>query len=286
MDRIGVIGLGRMGSQIAARMGREGAVVTGWTRSGLTPERAAELGIARADTLGALVSQSDMIVTSLLDDAALDAVLTALRDHDLAGRLIIETSTVTPGVLGAHMPDLTAAGAAAVDAPISGGPDMVAAGSCGIFLGGAEADASRATAALSMISGRIFHVGPLGTGLVMKTINNAMIQCYTVALGELMPVAKRAGLPMARVLEILSGGPGGMPFVRDRLPRILGEDDSVGFALSAAMKDNAVFQAVLAEYDAASPMLTSAGETIARAVAEGLDEADPAALISTPYRDA
>jgi len=281
MERIGVIGLGRMGSAIARRMAAEGRVVSGWTRSG----RAVD-GVPAAADLVALVAASDVLVLSLLDDAAVAEVLDALVARDLTGKLVIDTSTVTPTVLGARIEALRAKGAEAVDAPISGGPELVLAGACGVFVGGDAEPAARAEAVLAAISGRIFHVGPLGAGLVMKTINNSMLQTYVAGLADLLPVARKAGLPLATVMNILNGGPAGMPMIRDRLPRILGEDSSVGFDIRSTFKDNRIFQNVLAAYGESSPTLARYLAQEGPAEAAGLGEADLAALVRFAYEGA
>jgi 3-hydroxyisobutyrate dehydrogenase-like beta-hydroxyacid dehydrogenase len=176
-----------------------------------------------------------------------------------------------------------AKGAVAVDAPISGGPELVHAGACGVFIGGTDAAAQRASAVLAGISGRIFHVGPLGTGLVMKTINNSMLQCYINGLGEFLPLANRSGLSMETAMRILAGGPAGAPFIKDRLPKILGEDDTVGFSINAGKKDNDVFQRVMQSYGLASESLKAAGRRQEQAIGAGLGEADPAALVKFAY---
>ena len=281
MDRIGVIGLGRMGGAIAARYAAQGVPVTGWTRSGR-----AVAGVPIAPDLVSLVARADVLVLSLFDDAAVAEMLAALLALDLTGRLIVETSTITPATIKGFAAPVAAAGAHLVDAPISGGPELVAEGDCGVFVGGCLVAADRARAALAPLSGRIFHVGPLGTGLVMKTINNAMMQSYFAALAEQMAVAARAGLPLDTALTILSGGPAGAPVLKDRLPRVLGADASVGFPIHGAAKDNAVFRRVAAEFGVATPTLEAARAMIDAAMAAGLAEADVAAMIALAYADA
>ena len=278
MDRIGIVGLGRMGSAIAGKLSAEGRDVATWTRSGRSLG-----GIEAAGTLADLAARSDVLVLSLYDDAAVAEVLDALMACDLAGRLVVETSTVVPGLVTDRAARFADAGAGIVDAPISGGPDLIAQGACGIFVGGDAGNADRARAALTPISGRIFHVGPLGTGLVMKTINNTMIQCYFNGLAEVLPLARRAGLPLETALRILTGGPAGMPMVADRLPKILGEDDTVGFTIDAAHKDNDVFARVAEAHGIRSEVLETAARRQREAIAAGLGGADPAALASFAY---
>ncbi len=280
MDRIGIIGLGRMGSAIAQRMQAQGHEVSGWTRSGRPVD-----GVTAAADLETLVRNSDTLILSLLDDTAVATILDAILACDLQGKQIIDTSTVVPTLLQDRITQFTQRGATAVDAPISGGPELVMAGACGVFVGGDDDAAARAQTTLAAISGRVFHVGPLGTGLVMKTINNSMLQYYFSGLNEMMPLAKRAGLPLNTVLQILCNGPAGVPMIKDRIPKILGEDQSVGFTIAAAHKDNDVFQRVAQAYSLASPLLSHSAERQEEAITAGMSEHDPAALISTAYNN-
>ncbi|MEO1638394.1 MAG: NAD(P)-dependent oxidoreductase [Pseudomonadota bacterium] len=278
MQNIGIIGLGRMGSAMAQRLLTQSQTVTGWTRSGRTVD-----GVPPADDLPSLVQQADTLILSLFDDAAVGDILDQLLTLDLTGKQIIETSTVVPTVLQDRMDAITAKGATAVDAPIAGGPELVLSGGCGVFIGGTDAAAKRATATLTHITERIFHVGPLGAGLVMKTINNSMLQTYFAGLDDMMPLAKRAGLPLETAIRILSGGPAGLPMVADRIPRILGEDTSVGFGIEAVLKDSDVFQRVAKAYGLEAPTLDLFAQKAHAAVAEGLGGADPAALVTHAY---
>ncbi len=286
MERIGIIGLGRMGSALAKRLADQGWPVIGWTRSGLTQDRAADLGITAAADLPALVATSDVILLSLFDDAAVGAIVDALCDTEIAGRLIADTSTVSPAVLKSRQEALTAAGAGAVDAPISGGPELVLSGAAGVFIGGTEADAARLRPVAEAFAARVFHVGPLGAGMAMKTINNGILQAYWAALAEMAALAKRAGLRLDQAMTILAGGPAAPPMFRDRLPKILGEDQTVGFPVAGVAKDADVFLRVAADAGAPSKTLTLGQELVARGVAEGLAEADLAALISAAYSKA
>ncbi|MEP1208900.1 MAG: NAD(P)-dependent oxidoreductase [Rhizobiaceae bacterium] len=278
MEQIGIIGLGLMGSAMAQRMTSQGQAVLGWTRSGRPVD-----GVKSAQDLESLVESSDTLITSLFGDEAVAEVLDRLLTFDLKGKQIIETSTVMPDILKSRIQRISKAGASAVDAPISGGPDMVLAGSCGVFIGGTDDAAARASASLASLSGRIIHVGPLGTGLIMKVINNGMIQTYFAGLSELMPLAQEAGLPLETALRILCGGPAGMPLITNKIPKVLGEDKEVGFALNTAFKDNDVCMRVLDSFGLDSPVL-SCFDKLKDDVAEaGLLDGDPAALINLAY---
>jgi 3-hydroxyisobutyrate dehydrogenase len=134
-ERIGVIGLGRMGRAISVRLAGQGCL-----RYRLDAERrrtALAPGIAAAGRLEDVVDASDILILSLFDDAAVRETLDRLARLDLSGRLVVETSTVSPAVVRAAAPAIEAAGGRLIDAPISGGPEMVAAGTIGLFVGGA-----------------------------------------------------------------------------------------------------------------------------------------------------
>ncbi len=266
---------------MAQRLSVQGVPTLGWTRSGR-----GVAGVTQAADLCALVARADVVILSLFDDAAVEGMLDALLALDLAGKLIADTSTVVPGLLKTRADRFAQAGAAVVDAPVSGGPEMVAAGTCGFFIGGAPRPRPARRPHLPPCRARIFHVGPLGTGLVMKTVNNAMIQTYTAGLVEQLRVAARAGLPLDTALTILCGGPAGLPVVRDRVPRILGQDTSVGFPVSGVAKDNAVFRRIAAEAGVATPTLDACAAILAEAVGAGLSDADFAAVLARAYHDA
>ena len=269
-----------MGSAIAQRLASQGCKIATRTRSGRSFD-----GIPLAADLPSLVTQSNTLILSLLNDDAVGSVLEAIMASDIAGKQILETSTVVPTVLKNRIARIEAKDATAVDAPISGGPDLVLAGRCGVFIGGSKEAAKRAKATLAPLTERIFHVGPLGTGLAMKAINNGMLQAYFAGLQDMMPLAREAGLPLETALRILSGGPAGIPMVADRIPKALNQDDTVGFEIRPAVKDADVFLRVAKAYGLTALSLERFAE-IARAATEaGLGGKDPALMIARAYSE-
>ena len=283
MERIGILGLGRMGREIARRMASQGAEVTGWTRSGMSADQAADLGIAAAESPAALAAVSDVILLSLFDDAAVGQVIDALMAADLSGKMIIDTSTVSPRLLSGYADRAGEADVMLSDAPIAGGPEMVADASCGVFVGGSAAAFARAEPALLLFSSRVVHTGPLGAGMGTKIVNNAMIAGLFATLSEIVQIAKRAGLEYETTLRVLANGPAGPPFLRARLDRALGLDDSVGFPISGVNKDVAVFRAAADELGVVAPMLARAAEIAGLARDEGLEARDAAAMIRAAW---
>ena len=112
-----------------------------------------------------------------------------------------------------------------------------------------------------------------------------MLQIYVSGLIEMMPLAKKAGLPIETALNILCDGPAGLPLVSDRIPKILGEDESVGFTNNGIAKDNDIFRKVLKNFGLSSPMLEGFDVQKNLAIKLGLLERDPAELIRVAYQN-
>jgi 3-hydroxyisobutyrate dehydrogenase-like beta-hydroxyacid dehydrogenase len=278
-ERIGVIGLGRMGRAIAARLAGQGLSVTGWTRSGVAPEAAQADGFAAAETLAALVEASDILILSLFDDAAVREVLDALARLDLSGRLIVETSTIAPDTLRTAAPALEAAGARVIDAPISGGPEMVAAGTIGMFVGGAPGDVARFAPMAAHLTARMVPVGALGAGYAAKIVNNVALGGAWQAMIESMSLGARLGLDLPTMVDLLKESPASNPSFRTRIPKVLGEDTSVGFPVAGVLKDQTLFLRIAEAVDAPVPALRAARENFAAAAAAGHGDADLARVI-------
>lgn len=281
-ERVGVIGLGRMGTALALRLMGQGWSVSGWSRSGVDPD----LGLERCDDLTQLAGASDIILLSLFDDAAVNAVLDGLLGCDLSGKIIVDTSTVSPKLLVGRIAQIRAQGASAVDAPISGGPDMVLAGVSGVFVGGTSQDFNRVNPILELFSDKIHHVGDLGSGLAMKVVNNGLLQGIWGALSDVVKIAKRSGLPLERTMTILAQGPAACPMMIARVPKIVGQDKTVGFDVNGVAKDSVVFLRAAEELGLDAPTLKLAQVRTAKGVAAGMGALDVAALITADYDEA
>lgn len=283
-EGIGIIGLGRMGQALAARLAGQGVRVTGWTRRGVSSEEADALGIAAAAELPSLVAASDIILTSLFDDGAVRDMLTRLAGLDLAGRLIVETSTVSPAIVRDVAPAIEAAGGRLIDAPISGGPDMVAAGTIGLYLGGAEADVARFAPVAARLSSRVVPVGGLGTGHAAKIVNNTAMGGVWQAQIEAFRLGVRLGLTLDTMLGIMERSPATAPAFRDRIPKMTGADTTVGFPVAGVVKDQTLFLSVAAEAGVTLPALEAACENFRATAEAGHAENDLAVVI--PVRTA
>jgi 3-hydroxyisobutyrate dehydrogenase len=275
---IGIIGLGRMGSAIAARLSSSGFPVTGWSRSGV-PETLAAAAVTAAADLARLADRSDIVILALLDDAAVHAVLTQLEAFDLSGKLIVDTSTVSPLTLRQHQAAIEARGGRLIDAPISGGPETVHAGRAGFYIGGTEDDVRRFQPVVEVLSDRIHHVGALGHGATAKLINNMMLSGLWESLKEALQLGAKAGLARDKMIEVLSGSPAASPAMKGRLPVVLGETENVGFPVSGVVKDLSVVRDYAAHIGAVIPAMQAALQSFEQTAKAGFGDRDLATMV-------
>ena len=285
-ERIGVVGLGRMGWALAARLAGQGATVSGWTRSGADEAAAKEAGFSVDSDLEALVARTDMLVLSLFNEVAVREVLGKLVNMDLTGKLVVETSTVSPDVVRQMSPGIEAAGGALIDAPISGGPEMVLSGAIGIFVGGDIGHVTRFSPVAEKLSEKVDHVGPLGAGASAKIVNNMVLAGMWEALSEAVETGARLGLPFETMLEFLQKSPAAAPAFQVRLPVITGESDMVGFAVDGAAKDIGVILAAGRDVGLPLPAIQAVSERFARLKAVELGEKDLATVVPYSYQAA
>ena len=277
--KVGVVGLGLMGWALAARLAAQGQKVGGWTRSGVDATRAQADGFEPHAALADLVAESDILILSLFDEVAVRDVLGQLGAMDLNQKLIVETSTVTPQVVRDLVNEIEAAGGRLIDAPISGGPEMVAEGTIGLFIGGAEEDAARFQPLVEQLSNRSAYVGPLGAGAAMKIVNNVALAGAFQAASDALQLGQNMGLELGPMLSVLDKSPGTTPMFKARVAKISGEDQEVGFALIGVVKDAKVFLTAGETYGVELPWLTVLSDNASSAIEAGLGDLDAAAVI-------
>jgi 3-hydroxyisobutyrate dehydrogenase len=271
---------------MAARLAGQGHAVSGWTRSGIAPGKSRELRLAAGSDIAAVARASDIILLSLSDDAAVTGVIQALCRGDLIGKVIVDTSTVGPDTLPRQADAIRHAGGGALDAPISGGPDLVAEGKAGLYIGGDATDVARFMPVAQALSNRIHHVGNLGMGAAAKIVNNMMLMGYWETLREALLIGKRAGLGLEKMLEILKDSPAASGAFLHRMPVILGQSDAVGFSVSGVLKDGVMFERTAVQYGVATPAIAAAVASYRAYAAKGHGDKDLATMVRAAYEDA
>jgi len=240
--KIGFIGLGNMGSPIAANLLRARHAVTVWNRSANRAQGLLDAGAAAAASPRAAASAGDTVITMLADDAALEQVLSGpegILEGLRPGALHISMSTISVATAERITALHDARGQRFLSAPVFGRPDAAAAAKLFIVAAGGSADFQAASALFGSISQRVFYVGevPSAANLV-KLCGNFMILAAIEALGEAMALAQRGGIPKRQLLDVLTGTLFDSPVYRNYGAALV-EDrfKPAGFAAPLGLKD-------------------------------------------------
>jgi 3-hydroxyisobutyrate dehydrogenase len=211
--RVGVAGLGRMGTAIAERLKEVGHDLVVWNRSPEKTKPLADAGAEVAKSPAELATRAEAIVTILTDAAAIDTVYrgpSGILAGGIAGKLVIDMSTVQPETEVRLAEEARAKGAAFVECPVGGTVGPARAGKLIGLAGGEEADVARARPILEQLCRRLEHVGPVGAGASMKLAINLPLIVFYQALGEAYALTKHLGKDTAWMMDLFadtSGGP-------------------------------------------------------------------------------
>ncbi len=201
MDRVGVIGLGKMGLPIAMNLMSRGFHVTGYRRSG-SPELVKAGGTVAA-SVAEVVAQADVILSIVPTAEDVEEVIKGTLSTLREGTVHIEMSTIDVDRKARLRDRVRAKGGDLLDCPISGSPGMVAPRLATTFASGDRTSVSKVSAVLDAISGPWVYTGPFGTGAQMKYIANLLLAVHTVAAAEAMALARRSGLDLDLVQKTL-----------------------------------------------------------------------------------
>src|SRR5450631_1237060 len=243
--KIGVCGTGRMGSSIAQRLMSVGHEIGVWNRNSAKTKSLTDAGAKLFASPAALADGCEVVVVMLLNDAATEVVYrgpNGILRSKLAGKLVIDMSTIRPDTMKSNGASVLAQGAAFVECPVGGSTGPAKEGKLFGLVGGTKSDVTRAMPLLEQMCRRIEHVGELGSGSMMKLAVNLPLLVYWQALGEALTICKPLNLPAERLIDILTDTSGAPTAMKGRGPAIakvlggapLGE---TAFGLNAAKKD-------------------------------------------------
>ncbi len=284
--KVGICGTGRMGSPIAQRLMSVGHEVGVWNRNPAKTRPLTDAGAKLFASPAELVEGCDVTIVMLLNDAATEDVYRApngILKARLAGKLVIDMSTVSPDTMKSSGSSVLQQGAGFVECPVGGSTGPAKEGKLLGLVGGSKADVARAMPIMEQLCRRVEHVGELGAGSMMKLAVNLPLLVYWQALGEALAICKPLNLPADRLIDILSDTSGTPTAMKGRGPVIakvlggapLGE---AAFGLNAAKKDLACAVQFGASIHAALPVTASALACYEEAEAAGLGDADATAV--------
>ncbi len=270
---IGFIGMGHMGSHMASRLIQAGYPLTVYDR---TREKAQAIaGATVAETPKAAAAHSEVVISIVTDDAALEEVMfdtNGVLAGTRAGSVIIDMSTVSPHTSRRLFQKARAKGVAMLDAAVSGSVPQVEQGSLLIFVGGEHETYERCQPILGILGQSSFYMGQSGMGTTMKLVVNTLLGLGMQALAEGIALGEKAGLEKEVLLDVLGQTAVLTAGQKAKLDNVRRERYPTQFALSLQHKD---LRLILSEADEVSvpmPATAAAQQMYTAALAKGMDE--------------
>jgi 3-hydroxyisobutyrate dehydrogenase len=279
MEKISValLGLGNMGSGMAANLLKAGFPLTVWNRTRAKAEPFAAQGARVADTPAAAARGAQLILAMLADDSASRAAWTGNNGALAAaepGAVLVESSTVSPAWL-AELAELASARRLdLLDAPVTGSRPQAEDGKLTFLVGGSARALAKIQPALEAMSQKIVHLGPIASGAQMKLLNNFLCAVQLASLAEGMVWLERSGLDRNQAIELLKVGAPGSPLLGGMAYRMSDDLDTINFSLALLAKDVAYAHAAAAQTGVDLTTATNAKQLLDRAIAAGYGDKD------------
>ena len=279
---VAFLGLGLMGSGMARNLLGAGYPLSVYNRS---PQKAAQLAGEGARVCASprdAAEGADVIISMVADDAASRTVWLG-EQGALAGAgastLLIESSTVSVTWVRELARQAADRGLALLDAPVTGSKPQAASGELRFLVGGSETALESARPVLAAMSREIVHVGPTGSGALIKLINNFMCGVQAASLAEAIALVEKSGLDRDQALDVLTGGAPGSPLVKNLSGRMTAREYSPQFVLRLLVKDLTYAQGEGERLGVPMKTAASARDVFEQGIAAGDGEKDMSAVV-------
>jgi len=281
-EKVGFIGLGRMGQPMAGRLLDAGFPLTIWNR---TKAKTVDLGKRGAKVVSSpkeVAAQSDIIITIVSDDAALEAV-TLGENGILAGvrprSILIDMSTVSPKTSSQVAQVADERGVKMLRAPVSGTTNWAATGMLTIFVSGDKQAYEKCQKVLGVMGQKIFYLGAREEALYLKLVHNMMVGMTTHVLAEAVTFGQKAGLDWHQMLEVISDTVVASPILRFKAERLAERNFTAAFSASMMAKDFDLALTAGKELGSPMPTIGLVRQFLGTLVATGRGELDYLALV-------
>ena len=279
---VGFIGLGNMGFPMTLNLLRAGFDVTVHNRSREPVQRLVREGARSAEAPDDVAAAADVIITCLPTPAAVDAVyrgerglLSAVRE----GQILIDCSTVAPELSRSLYVAAGESGAGFLDAPISGGPAGAKAATLTIMVGGDGVVFERALPVFRALGTNVHHVGPSGTGSVVKLVNQHLTAINTATVAEAMVLGAKAGADPRVLYDVIKTSFGSSTMFNRLVPLQIERRFDEGAPIRIMLKDLELIADMGRDLNVRLLLASEAREVYREAVALGFGHEDIAALV-------
>jgi 3-hydroxyisobutyrate dehydrogenase-like beta-hydroxyacid dehydrogenase len=287
MKRIGIIGVGLLGSAVATRLLQAKFEVKGYDTR---PEQIKPLqaqGLIPAGSIAAAAAESETVFTILPSLESVETTVLApggLIETAPAGCILIQMSTISPELTRGLAKAAVARGLGFLDAPMSGTSAMVARGDCMIFVAGDRAQADVCQPIFDAIAKKTHYVGDAGMASLAKLATNLLVGLHTAALAEALVLGAKGGLAPAALLDILKESAAASKMVDVRGPLMASHRFDAQMKVDLFLKD---FKLMLEEgqrLGVALPLTSLTQQLATATAAAGRGEEDLAAIVTTLER--
>ena len=239
-NRIGFVGLGIMGKPMARNLLKAGYALTVYSRRRESVEALIAEGAQGADSLREVGERSTVVITMVTDTPDVqqvvlgsDGILSSLP----SGETIIDMSTISPTATREIAVATQTKGIHFLDAPVSGGEGGAIAGTLSIMVGGEASTFNTCLPILQAMGKNIIHVGPSGSGQLVKLCNQIAVAVTNLAMSEALIFAAKAGVNFELMHQAISGGAAGSWQLSNLAPRVFQRDFAPGFMVKLQQKD-------------------------------------------------
>ena len=277
--KIGFIGIGLMGLPMSKNIVKAGYNLTVFNRSKNKAEPLKEFGAKISNTLKDVVDGSDIVITMLTDDTAVDAVMnnTDFLENLKSGSIVIDMSSVKPTTATKHGNNLKLKNINYLDAPVSGGTIGAEEASLAIMVGGEQNIFDDAFDILKKM-GNPTLVGPIGSGQVSKLANQIIVGLTIGAVAEAVTLCEKAGADPNKMIKALSGGWADSKVLQTHGKRMINKDFTPKGRTSVHLKDMNNILECANNYNTHLPISNLVKEMYKSLVENGHGETDHSSL--------
>ena len=282
MKTIGFIGLGVMGAPMAENLVKAGFDVVGYTRRSSGVDRLAAAGGRRATSVAEATRGADVVITMLPDTPEVSEVVLGdggVLAHSAPGLLLIDMSTISPQTAQRVAAAAAERGVPALDAPVSGGEQGAVEGVLSIMVGGPADAFAAAKPVLDALGTTIVHVGPAGSGQLVKAANQLVVAGTIELVAEAIVLLEATGVDASAGLQVLAGGLAGSTVLNRKAAGMLERRFAPGFRVDLHHKDLGIMLAAARDAGAVVPLGALVAQLMAAVRAQGDGGLDHTALL-------
>jgi 2-hydroxy-3-oxopropionate reductase len=279
---IAFIGLGIMGSPMAANLVRAGHTVTGANLTQGPIDKLVAAGGKGAGSIAEAVAGADVVITMVPADPQVEEAILGedgVLAHAAPGTLVIDMSSITPQTSIKVAAAAKEKGIRTLDAPVSGGEAGAVEAVLSIMVGGEAEDFAEAKPLFDVLGTTVIHVGPAGAGQTVKAANQLIVAVNIQVLAEAVVFLENAGVDLQAALDVLGGGLAGSTVLNRKKANMIGREFAPGFRIDLHHKDMGIVTAAARAVEAPLPVGSLVAQLVASARANGDGSLDHSALL-------